>query len=178
MRTLVIVAHPGLDEGSRINRELTETVRHNHEVTVHDLYQRYPDGHIDIEAEHQLLLQHDRIVFQFPFWWYSSPPLLKHWFDEVLTFGWAYGPGGDKLQGKEWGIAVTTGGAAEAYGSEGYNRYTVEELTRPYEVTASLVGAIYLPVFTVHNAMQLTDEELRRHAEDFALHVTGVVKSR
>ena len=42
---------------------------------------------------------------------------------------------------------------------EGYNRYTVEELTRPYEVTASLVGAIYLPVFTVHNAMQLTDEK-------------------
>ena len=28
------------------------------------------------------------------FWWYSSPPLLKLWFDEVLTFGWAYGPGG------------------------------------------------------------------------------------
>jgi glutathione-regulated potassium-efflux system ancillary protein KefG len=45
-------------------------------------------------------------------------------------------------------------------------------------VTASLVGAIYLPVFSVHNAMQLTDEELQRHAEDFALHVTGVVRSR
>ena len=53
MRTLVIVAHPGLYEGSRINRELIETVRHHHEVTVHDLYHRYPDGHIDIEAEHQ-----------------------------------------------------------------------------------------------------------------------------
>ena len=83
-----------------------------------------------------------------------------------------------KLHGKEWGIAVTTGGAAEAYGSEGYNRYTVEELTRPYEVTASLVGAIYLPVFTVHNAMQLTDEKLRRHAEDFARYVTGAVRTR
>ncbi|ETT59992.1 NAD(P)H oxidoreductase [Paenibacillus sp. FSL H8-457] len=87
MKTLVIVAHPGLHEGSRINRELTETVGHHPEVTVHDLYQRYPDGIIDIAAEQQLLLRHDRIVFQFPFWWYSSPPLLKHWFDEVLTFG-------------------------------------------------------------------------------------------
>ena len=67
MSTLVIVAHPDLDEGSRINRELTKTVRHHHEVTVHDLYQRYPDGHINIEAEHQLSLQYDRIVFQFPF---------------------------------------------------------------------------------------------------------------
>lgn len=65
-----------------------------------------------------------------------------------------------------------------AYGSEGYNRYTVEELTRPYEVTANLVGAIYLPVYTVHIAMQLTDEELRRHAEDFALRVTGAVRTR
>lgn len=72
---------------------------------------------------------------------------------------------------------MTTGGAAEAYGNAGYNRYTVEELTRPFEVTASLVGAVYLPVFTVHNAMQLTDEELRRHAEDFALHVTGAVRA-
>ncbi|OMF71432.1 NAD(P)H-dependent oxidoreductase [Paenibacillus glucanolyticus] len=178
MRTLVIVAHPSLQTGSRINRELTETVRSMEDVMVHDLYQQYPDGCIDIAAEQQLLLRHDRIVFQFPFWWYSSPPLLKHWFDQVLTFGWAYGPGGDKLRGKEWDVAVTTGGAEEAYGSGGYNRYTVEELTRPYEVTASLVGAAYLPVFTVHNAMQLTDEELRRYAEDFAQHVTNVVRSR
>lgn len=178
MKTLVIAVHPGLQEGSRINRKLTETVRQRDGVTVHDLYQQYPDGQIDVGAEQQLLLEHDRVVFQFPFWWYSSPPLLKHWFDEVLTFGWAYGPGGDKLHGIEWGIAVTTGGTEEAYGSEGYNRYSVEELTRPFEVTASLVGAKYLPVFAVHNAMQLTDEEIQRHAGDFAIYAAYTLESR
>ncbi|MDF7639407.1 NAD(P)H-dependent oxidoreductase [Lactobacillus sp. ESL0791] len=26
---------------------------------------------------------------QFPFYWYSCPPLLKKWEDDVLEHGWA-----------------------------------------------------------------------------------------
>ncbi|WP_396125955.1 NAD(P)H-dependent oxidoreductase [Brevibacillus laterosporus] len=25
-----------------------------------------------------------------PFYWYSSPPLLKKWLDDIFTHGWAY----------------------------------------------------------------------------------------
>jgi len=33
----------------------------------------------------------------------------------VLTFGWAYGPGGDYLKGKEFMLAITTGGTNNSY---------------------------------------------------------------
>ena len=41
------------------------------------------------------LVAADTIVFQFPFYWYSVPPLLKEWIDLVLEHGFAYGLEGD-----------------------------------------------------------------------------------
>lgn len=64
--TLVIVAHPDL-EHSRINRRLAEELVRRGNVTVHRLYEAYPDEKIDIASEQALLLAHDRIVLQFPF---------------------------------------------------------------------------------------------------------------
>ena len=46
-------------------------------VTFNDLYEHYPDLFIDIKREQQLLAKHDIIIFQHPFYWYSSPPILK-----------------------------------------------------------------------------------------------------
>ncbi|RXL71629.1 flavodoxin family protein, partial [Citrobacter sp. AAK_AS5] len=68
---------------------------HTDRVTVHDLFAAYPDGVIDVAAEQALVRAHDRIVFQFPLFWFSMPPLLKVWFDQVLGYGFVYGPGGD-----------------------------------------------------------------------------------
>jgi len=62
------------------------TLAKRQDVTIHPLYEAYPDWSIDVTREHELLLAHDRIVLQFPFYWYSSPPLLKKWLDFVLLF--------------------------------------------------------------------------------------------
>lgn len=97
MKTLVLIAHPHI-ESSRVNKKWKESALNQTDLTVHDLYETYCDQPIDVKVEQQLLLAHDRIVFQFPLYWYSSPPLLKQWFDEVFTFGWAHGPGGTKLR--------------------------------------------------------------------------------
>lgn len=172
MKTMIIAVHPLLNDGSRINRKLVEAARQAGDLTVHDLYAEYPDEKINVEREQELLLAHDRIIFQFPFWWYSAPALLKKWTDEVLTFGWAYGPGGDKLAGKECMLAITTGSSAEAYGPEGYNRFTVEELTRPYQVGFGLVGFKLLPAFVIHGAQQMEDEEAERLAGEYVRYVS------
>ena len=58
---------------------------------------------------------YDNIVFQFPVQWFNCPPLLKQWFDDVLTFGWAYGPDGIALRGKKVGLAVSFGQPAASY---------------------------------------------------------------
>ena len=37
-------------------------------VTLHELWQAYPDYQIDIELEQQRLREHDTILMLFPFW--------------------------------------------------------------------------------------------------------------
>lgn len=172
MKTLIIVCHPKLWNGSRSHKRMTEELL-EHGITVHDLYKTYPDEAIDVSREQQLLESHDRIILQFPMWWYSSPSLLKKWMDEVLTFGWAYGPGGTKLHGKELGLAITTGSPADSYERDGYNHFTMEEFTRPFQVTFSMVGMKFLPMFTVHSAMNQTDEDLERSVIDYLGYVAG-----
>jgi len=177
MKTLVIVAHPDLAK-SRHNRALTDAVAALPETTVHDLYATYPDEAIDAAAEQELLLSHERIVLQFPFYWYSTPSLLKKWQDQVLSFGWAYGPGGNRLNGKELMVATTTGGPEHAYVAGGYNRYTMSELLRPLQAMANLVGAKYLIPFVAHGNRCKAPEELAAMAQAYATHVQDPKLSR
>lgn len=87
MKTLVIVAHPDLN-ASRVNRRWKEELlKHPGEIELHELYAEYPDWQIDVTREQQLLEAHERVILQFPFYWYSYPPLLKKWFDEVFAYG-------------------------------------------------------------------------------------------
>lgn len=171
-KTLVIIAHPTLHTSSYANQKLAQAAA-KHATTVHDLYAVYGNTDRNIEHEQQLLLKHERIIFQFPIWWYSCPSLLKQWFDDVLAYGWAYGEGGDKLHGKEWGLAVTAGGSDDAYSSQGYNLFPLEQLLRPFEVTASIIGTSFLPVFAVYEAMGLNEEELDLKVEEYVSYLTS-----
>jgi glutathione-regulated potassium-efflux system ancillary protein KefG len=128
-------------------------------VTVHDLYERYPTFHIDVKFEQELLLAHDIVVFQHPFYWYSSPAILKEWQDLVLEHGFAYGQGGTALRGKKFLSAITTGGSEEAYCRQGYNHFTIRELLAPFEQTAQLCGMDYLPPFMIQGTHQLQNSQ-------------------
>lgn len=170
--TLVIVAHPDL-ETSRINKRLTAELERRGNVTVHRLYETYPDEKIDVAREQALLLAHDRIVLQFPFFWYSSPSLLKKWMDEVFELGFAHGKGGDKLKGKELLIATSSGGAQSMYQAGGLHNYSYSELLRPFQQSANLTGMIYRPPFVVSGIRKVTDEQLEKYAAEYAVYVEG-----
>src|SRR6266545_285117 len=104
MKILILFAHPRLS-GSHVQRAVHDLPG----VTFHDLYAAYPDFTIDVGHEQSLLLDHDLIVLQHPFYWYSAPAIIKEWLDLVLELGWAYGPGGTALRGKLMMNAITTG---------------------------------------------------------------------
>jgi len=163
---LILFAHPALEK-SRVNRVLIRDVRDIRGVTLHDLYEAYPDFDIDVRREQQLLLDHDIIVFQHPLFWYSTPAILKEWQDLVLEHGWAYGREGTALRGKTFVSAITTGGRETAYQRDGYNRFTIQELLAPLEQTARLCGMDVLPSFVVHGTHGMTEEEIQRHANDW-----------
>jgi glutathione-regulated potassium-efflux system ancillary protein KefG len=176
-RVLVLFAHPS-PRRSRVHQRLADAVRGLDGVTVHDLYAAYPDFDIDVPHEQALLAAHDVVVMQHPFYWYSTPAILKQWQDVVLEHGWAYGSEGTALRGKLLLSAISTGGLESAYCREGGNRYTVGELLSPLAQTAFLCGMEFLPPFVVHGTHAMDDDALEAAATDYALVVTGLRDGR
>ena len=165
---LVITAHPQM-EHSRINRRMMRAARKltaadgGPKVLVRDLYALYPDYLIDVAAEQALLVSAKLVVWQHPIQWYSMPPLMKMWVDEVLAFGWAYGPGGTALRGKDLWLATTTGGPQDSYHPNRYNRYFFDAFLPPYEQTATLCGMRFLAPLRLHGAHKVSDEQIAAH---------------
>ncbi|MBT8395474.1 MAG: hypothetical protein HKO65_11410 [Gemmatimonadetes bacterium] len=163
---LVLFAHPAFQR-SRVNRVLSEAPKRVEGVTFHDLYEAYPDFDIDVATEQELLLAHGSVVLQHPFFWYSTPAILKEWQDLVLEHGWAYGSHGTALRGKTLFNVITTGGREDAYKPEGHNRFTMRELLAPIEQTARLCGMRFLPPFVAHGTHGMTPEEIEAHGRDY-----------
>jgi glutathione-regulated potassium-efflux system ancillary protein KefG len=156
LRVLVLYAHPTHD-ASRVNRALRAAIEGTSGVTVHDLYEAYPDLFIDVRREQRLASEHDVLVFQHPMHWYSAPAIIKEWEDSVLENGWAYGAGGDRLRGKHFMQAVSTGGHPDSYRHGGKAHFTVPELLRPFEQMAHYCQMVCLPPFVTHDA-RIADE--------------------
>jgi glutathione-regulated potassium-efflux system ancillary protein KefF len=172
---LVIAAHPALAQ-SRVNRALLQAAQARQAapgVAVRDLYRLYPDYLIDVAAEQAALEQARLVVWQHPIHWYSMPPLMKLWLDEVLAFGWAYGPGGTALRGKDLWLVASTGGPAESYRPAGFNRYFFDAFILAYEQTAALCGMRFLAPMLLHGAHRVTAKEVAEHVRIYADRLAG-----
>ena len=163
---LVLFAHPALEK-SRVNRRLLRVARELDGVTLHDLYETYPEFDVDAAREQELLAAHDVIVMQHPMYWYSTPALLKQWEDLVLEHGWAYGKGGDALAGKRFISAITTGGPEQSYQHDGFHGRTIVELLAPIAQTAKLCKMVCLPPFVTFGTHLMEESEIDRHVVDY-----------
>lgn len=166
-KILINYAHPAQSR-SKINKALLNAVDGLENVTINNLYATYPDFLIDVEREQSLCEEHDIIIFQHPFYWYSTPSIMKEWLDLVLKHGWAYGSNGNALKGKYFLQAITAGGDDSTYKKEGHNIFTIAELTSPYRATANLCKMICLPPFMVSGIHRgLPENKLSIYAEDY-----------
>lgn len=148
-KILIQLYHPLLHK-SRVNRELIKVIEDLDGVDIRIMYDLYPDFHIDVNEEQRLLEEYDIIVWQHPFYWYSSPSLLKEWIDVVLEHGFAYGREGKALEGKKVMTAITSGGRREVYKEGGPRKYSIRQLLAPFEQTAKLCNMQYMPPFVIH----------------------------
>ncbi len=169
---LVIAAHPQL-EHSRTTRRMMQVAQQAAgadpaRVAVRDLYALYPDYLIDVAAEQAALARARLVVWLHPVHWYSMPPLMKLWLDEVFAFRWAYGPDGDALRGKDLWLAASTGGPESSYRPDSYNRYFFDAFLHPYDQTAALTGMRWLPPLLFHGAHRADEALLAAHAALFA----------
>jgi len=158
-KILIIFGHPRF-ENSKVHSSLINAASTLENVTIQDLYELYPNFNINVAKQQQLLLENDVVILQHPVYWYSSPPIIKQWIDLVLTYGWAYGVGGNKLEGKIMCNVVSSGGSTTAYSKEGSHKHTLSEFFLPFEQTAKLCKLTYLPPFAVQGSHKLTETEL------------------
>jgi putative NADPH-quinone reductase len=169
MKTLIIIIHPNLKDSVINKRWIEELEKYPQDYVLHDLYQLYPDERIDVEKEQQLIEKYDKVIFQFPFYWFNCPPFFKKWLDEVLTHGWAYGRrNGYKLAGKKIALAITAGIDKEDYRAEGRYKYTLEQLTAPFEITFGYIRADYKPLFAFYGAeYHATTDRIEKSVRDY-----------
>lgn len=172
MKTLVLVAHP-TPAISRVNSAWKAAFKQFPDVTVRDLTEIYPEWDIDVIAEQQLLLDHDRIIFQFPLYWYSSPAILKLWQDLVLAPGFAYA-GAHRLEGKEFMVVTSIGGTEQDYRAGGHNHYSVDELLRPFQQTVNYCRGRYLTPFLFYRSIAAEDDEILASTRDLLAHALNL----
>jgi putative NADPH-quinone reductase len=168
---LIILAHPNFEK-SLANKAIIEEVKKSDlNVTVRDISSLYPDYKIDVKAEQKVLLEHETIVFQYPFYWYNMPAILKHWFDVVFEYQFAYGSKGDKLKNKNFVPSFTVGAPEREYHTLGEHHFRVLEFCKNLEQTAYYAQMNYIEPVYFHGtslAAGYTKMEVEGKARDHA----------
>lgn len=131
-KILLIVGHPNWKDSVANRAIIDEFMRLNPDAEISNITELYPHGDIDVVAEQKKLLEADTIILQFPVMWYSCPSVMHKWMEAVLTYGFAYGQGGDKLKGKRLFASFTTGGTADMYSRYGAQKMTIDDLMPPF----------------------------------------------
>lgn len=158
---LIIYAHP-YPHHSHANKRLIQAAGELDQVEVRSLYDLYPDFTLDVAAEQQALSRASLVVWQHPMQWYNMPPLLKLWFDKVLSHGWAYGHGGNALRGKKALWAVTTGGDSHHFELGSFPDFAA--LAQPLEATALYCGMQWQTPFVLHGTFNCDPARLEAAA--------------
>jgi putative NADPH-quinone reductase len=152
-KLIVYYAHPG-HKYSHVNRVMAAVAAKVDSITFIDLYHDYPRYDIDVNVEQRRLLEHDAILFQFPLFWYSTPSFIKEWQDLVLEHGFAYGSGGDRLEGKRLMLAVSAAGPEDAYTHDGFQKFPIRTFLTPLEQTANLCGMRFSAPYVLYSALK------------------------
>lgn len=174
MRTTILLFHPNLAK-SRANRAMAGAAATLDGVTVVDMTALYPGGHVNAGAEVARLLDAERLVLQFPVQWYSTPPLLKAWQDDVLSRMYYVNPKdeGDRLRGLPVMVAATAGNEPSAYTPAGINLFPLEDLLRPLQATAHRCYWQWTEPFLVYRANKSSPDELAEAARRYTDRITG-----
>nr|WP_256260862.1 NAD(P)H-dependent oxidoreductase [Shewanella sp. NIFS-20-20] len=122
----MLSGHPDLKQ-SVANAEIIRLLQAEPTLTCRCLDELYPSYGIDVDAEQQALMSAELVVLQFPLYWSTYPALMKLWFDQVFSYGFAFGPAGSKLKDKPLILSITCGATAASYGPDGFNFFELDK---------------------------------------------------
>ncbi len=170
---LVVYAHPHHPR-ARANRALLGALGDLPDVTVHALYDRYPDFDVDADAERAVVGAARAIVLQHPLYWYAMPALAKLWLERVFVHGWAYGDGGDAVAGKRFLWTVTTGGGDDDYRPGAPHDQPFDAFVPPVRQFVRYCRMAWEPPFVVHGAHRIDDPTLSERVAAYRARVAAL----
>lgn len=164
MKTLVIASHP-YSSKSVVIKSLQSAAEVLENVNVRNLEDLYgnPVDAFDIAAEQAACEEADRIVLMYPTHWFNLTPALKSWLNEVWTYGWAFGPGGHALKGKELLVITSAGASEHTYSHSGLIDSTMDEVLTPIKASAMYVGMNYVEPLAFYEVVGASEDKLQTY---------------
>jgi putative NADPH-quinone reductase len=134
---------------------------------------------VDISSELTKISWANHIIFQFPLWWFSTPAILKGWFDRILIKGFAYDAGkifnDGLLKGKTASLIVTTQSPESAYQKEGLHQATIDTFLHHIHHTLRFVGIKTLAPFIVYAAFNLDAEQKEQIVKNYHTYLDNLL---
>lgn len=168
---IIILAHPNYDKSLANKTIIDEVNKSDLDIEIRDIFKLYPDYKIDAKAEQMALSAHKTLVFQYPFYWYNMPAILKHWFDVVFEYQFAYGSKGDKLKNKTFVPSFTVGAPENEYRAHGDHHFRIYEFCKNLEQIAYYAQMKYIEPIYFHGtslAAGYTAEDVKAKAKNHA----------
>jgi glutathione-regulated potassium-efflux system ancillary protein KefG len=174
---LIILSHPYIHH-SHANQAILKNITKNKQVKVNNLYEKYPDFHINVMQEQALLREAKLIVFQFPIYWYNVPALFKQWQEVVLTKKFISDENAQHhaLRGKPVLAVVTTGHKRQSYRQDAFDNYTLEDFLRPLEQLSMHCGMDFQAPLSLHQAHRASNDELSRFSDLYLQQIEQIVQ--
>lgn len=103
------------------------------------------------DFQHQLLAA-DKIIFQFPMYWYSAPASLKVYIDQVITTNL-------NLKDKVLATVMTIGNNLDDYQAGGSEKYSISEILKPYQALANKLQMKYIKPFVIDRFAYMEEQQ-------------------
>lgn len=158
MQTLIIVSHPGIaGSASQAFLAATAALESGNEVV-------HLDGlaPTDRQALWGKVVAADRLVLQFPLYWYSAPASMWSWLDDEWTDRHVSVGRDALLRGKELALVVTTGHPDAAFHVGGLEQVPLDDLMAPFWALARKAGMVILPPLYINDFAHQDDHARAR----------------
>lgn len=151
IKTICYVAHPNIQSSSS-QQFLMQTGQQYSKVQYINLSAIMPQ--LNVTDEVVRLMSADKIIFQFPLYWYQAPEVLFEFINKVFSVLPT-----NALVHKYFSLVVVVGGKAAHYQAGGREGRTLSELLSNFEVLARHFKCIYLPMFVVHQFKYMNEQQ-------------------
>ncbi len=176
-KTLIIMAHSN-PSNSIFNQKIKKSLENEENIIYKDIKTLYSDYKFDIKKEQEDILSAQKIIFQFPLYWYTAPSILKQWVDDVFSvdFAFKYEENGSfkalNLVDKEFQMIVTLGGSKEEY--EEFD-ISIKNCLHSYSTTALVLGMKEKNPYMFYgvDTIKYSDEQIENIMLDIKKNVLG-----